>query len=103
MSRSKSAFYALGLVVMDLTDDLITIANRDGEIDAAERHVIDGLRYVGRQLERGDRARLKSQMTQNTWQLEDSPHQVRMIRELKADLGGDDGPGDDGAPQLKAA
>lgn len=103
MSRSKSAFYELGLFVMDLTDDAVAVANRDGVIDASERHIIDGLRYIGRELERGDQARKRSQAIQNSWDLDDTPHMKRMIRELKADLGDDDGPGDDGAPQLKAA
>jgi hypothetical protein len=102
MARKSSALYQLGTVVMDLTDDTYAVANRDGVIDAAERHIIETLRYISNQLERGDRARLRSQAIEISWSLDDTPHMRRQIRELKADLGDDGGP-DGGAPMLKAA
>jgi hypothetical protein len=102
MAHEKSALYHLGSVVMDLTDDLHAIAMRDGEIDAAERHVIDITRYISRELEKGDRARLRAQAIENSWSLDDSPHTARMIRELNADLGHDDDP-TDGSPMRRAA
>lgn len=101
MAREKSALYQLGTYVLGLRDEMTVLASRDGVVDADEHAVIDGLVYIGRQLERGDRARLRSQAIENSWCLTDSPHMLRMIRETVSDTSDHDP--DDGAPMLKAA
>ena len=101
MARTQPAFLRLMTSVEDCIDDQHAVAMRDGVIDAEERHVIDQLRFIVRELERGNLARIRSQAIANSWDLDDHPGMARRIRELKADLG-DDGP-DGGAPMVKAA
>lgn len=101
MARTEPAFLRLINEVEELTDDITANARADGVIDASERHIIERVRQIGRQLERGNRARLRAHAIADSWDLDDSPHMQRMIRELKTDLGDDPDP--DGAPQLRSA
>lgn len=103
MARTQPAFLRLLTEVEELVDDITANARADGEIDAAERHVIERARFIGRELERGNLARLRHQAIENSWSLDDSPRMQRNIRELIADIGTDDDPDDGGAPQMRAA